>query len=118
MTSQERADMLSLLMDARKLIAQPHQWIQYAWAQNADNHSCSVQNPRACKFCLVGAVIRAAFLRPKLKHIKSQVLQAITMELPEPHTRAPLFNDSFNTTHAGVLAVLDATIASVEGETL
>lgn len=49
-----------LLIEAKALIADKKNWTKKAFARTEDNASVEIQSDEACKFCSVGAVVKAA----------------------------------------------------------
>lgn len=72
-------------------------------ARDADNNSVSVSSPRACKFCLVGAVIR---VDTTMEHYIKLKLRAKTN-----YDYLTVFNDM--TSQDTVICFLNAVIAEL-----
>lgn len=47
-----------LLIDAKALISNPNNWTKSQYARTKENHSADVGDPKACKFCTIGALTK------------------------------------------------------------
>lgn len=97
------------LARVRALLAVPERWTQGTGAIDAAGQRCDVTSHAACAWCLMGAVLKVA----GLGSLGREVEAAVRAALP-PGWRGPIaWNDSKARTHADVLRVLDAAIASL-----
>lgn len=114
------ATVLSVLRDARALIATSERWTKGAYAKTAAGMDCGVHDPGATCFCAHGAVLKAATwaqlqVGAGARHALDAVLPAMRGEAGGAPTQyAPFFNDAPETTHADVLAAFDRAIAREE----
>lgn len=102
---------LEVLQKAREIISKPENWIQDDLAINAENESVYVEDAGACKFCSIGACLRASYeLRKKtgscINAARSDL--AATLRARGLGESVAMFND--NHTHAEVLTLFDEAI--------
>jgi hypothetical protein len=107
--------LLQDLKAVRELISDPKNWIRGDLAVDLQNTPVDPEAPEACKFCLMGAILRVS-PRPGVIVRASPLIDIIYRFLPESnYKQITKFNDDPMTTHQNVLAVLDQAIAKVEG---
>lgn len=110
----EQDQVLAVLREARRLIAEVG-WTQWAFARDVDSIEVSPKNPKACCFCLFGAVIRANSNLGFPARVRAAVDQALDSAVGPTHSNHVIFNDHARTKE-DVLAVLDKAIAQRESE--
>lgn len=77
-------------------------WTQGAYARSASSHRVAILSPRAVRFCMVGAIARAA---TDLAVAEWPVCLAVMAELP-PGAGLSVWNDAPDRTQAEVVALL------------
>jgi hypothetical protein len=114
--------MHDILIRARELIADPANWIQGHYSDG------EIADPETKCFCIIGAVDRAVIEKrgfelfrdisdsAVIDHIESDpdtsaAIKVLQEQLPKTGMVSD-FNDSPETTHADVLALLDKAIAA------
>lgn len=112
-----------ILIDARALIAEKHQWTQHALARDTyGNHTGALESAALC-WCASGAVIKAAGRAAQFDYVAWNDIMAgigdanIALRA-NMNCERPIDLMTFNDTHshASVLALFDEGIASL-GET-
>ena len=117
----------TMLREVRRLIAQPENWTQLAFARDAESFPVNASRPDARCWCLYGA---ACCVRDRHegygKHV--EVMQHLVSAIRNMHPNALEiastwgtatvvdFNDAMKRTHADVLGVLKEAIASADAE--
>ncbi len=100
-----------ILKDAKEKLKQG--WCQGALAKTVDGSPVSSYSPRACQWCLEGAIDVASGTRFSLSRLTRNVLEKILANRPlNPHLTLHTFND--NTTFGQVLALVDHGIKVTE----
>lgn len=99
-----------VLVDARALIDDPNRWVQKDFAQMESGAYCKPRDPRACRWCLLGAVAWASnvhgIISPKLLEYFDQLREHLYPATGEPHFDSTFaMNDYLS--HAKVLEFLD-----------
>jgi hypothetical protein len=92
-----------VLKQARALISDEANWGQHLFARNADGDIVAPEDEDACRFCALGALIRAGQVG---NHHR---LAALALSIETGGEAVNIFNDTH--THAEVLAAFDAAIA-------
>lgn len=88
-------------MKPSQLIASQANWTQGVSALDSDNYEVTPNNPKACKWCLLGALIRC------LDGTEfSKAVNAVRAKLVERGYIATLWVYNDNHTHAEVVALL------------
>lgn len=97
-----------LLQRVRKLIENPHQWTQGAWARDGEGHPWTAGPlERADKWCLIGAIgVISTYIPPTIRN--KAVEAAITQLRLAGAKRIVDYNDSH--THSEVIDLLDRAI--------
>ena len=104
----ERHDaLLAFLRAARALLARPEGWLSRDYAADAEGDWVPVGSPRAVRFSLSGALLRAG---RGSKELLSAAREIFREQAAEQYPRI-LGSEG---THADVLNLLDAAIAQVE----
>jgi len=95
------------LIEVKSLIDTPEKWCKYKYARDSSGIPVSYKSPRACSFCILGAVRRV--------RIEEQldVLRELRKFIPNKQTnrrnlKLNIFND--NATHNEVMALFDRAI--------
>jgi hypothetical protein len=101
-------DTIALLRDGRAVIADPDHWTQGCYAEDANGMGVGTADPRACKFCSIGAIY-VANRRDGNRNLQEEAVTALGRFMPGGIAK---FND--NNRHAVVLAAWDAAIASLD----
>lgn len=105
----------TILARARKRIEKPWQWIQHYYAQNMRRDIVQANDPKACRFCAVGAVLAVLGLSDvsdKPNSISKRAIRLLDEESPSLNlcsTGVIGYND-YLATHDGVIAVFDRAI--------
>ena len=100
------------LKAAFKLIEAPESWCQGVSARDAEGRAMLSSNPKATRFCLIGAICKAGEgSEPRIKAIG-----VIAKIFGIPFEEVVCFNDTH--THAEVLNLLQRAIKFAEEETL
>lgn len=96
--------MRDVLIAIRALLASPDRWGKYHYAVDAAGLTVDPADPRACRWCLLGAIWRCA---------GDDKGAAVIAYLRRLSGRAQLwiFNDGAYTGHGDVLGLLDRAIA-------
>ncbi|MFM7009061.1 MAG: hypothetical protein ACKO0Z_06960 [Betaproteobacteria bacterium] len=105
---------LEVLKRSREIITDPKNWTQYTMARNDIGDKTSYDDPRACKFCAMGAIYKAS-------HEALVCYDPVRAEVKEtlnkrggPTTWITSFNDSDDRQHSEVLELFDETIRRLE----
>ena len=111
---------LEVLKGARELLSSPSRWARFASARDHGGIAVSVFNKQACRWCLTGAVMKAAELRAENSlaceiNFVQATFAVLQQELPVEFSgvRCDLaaFNDAAFIEHEDVLALIDKAIA-------
>lgn len=94
---------LTILKGARAILDSPNRWTRRSYARDANGRPVPIMDGKACSFCLVGALGRAAGGLAGA-HLAERILSDELMDY------APDWNDDPERTHEEVIAVLDAAI--------
>lgn len=77
------------------IISGPEKWTQEWYAKDAADHDTEIDDPSACKWCLLGACALAAEGKYEKIVIKNALVEAIKAVLPrEPFVSIPITNDN------------------------
>lgn len=100
---------LEILQTARSLIADPERWITDYWSENDDGEWVDPTDPRACRWCLRGALFRAAGqkITDEERETDAEIFLVRALGLQGVEDLAYLNDDKG---HAAVLAALDKGI--------
>lgn len=96
------------LIAARKVLANPDNWIKHYSSTDKDGQLVAATDPKACRFCIMGAIMTR--IPPQTEEYK-QVAETLRVQIGGMWPAN--FNDHPDTTHQMVLAVIDAAIESV-----
>ncbi len=100
----------ALFLATRALIDTPEKWSQGNYTRDRDGNSTEILSPETCRWCLSGALM-CADVEPMHHHTYYRA-ENILRDAIEGKTGKAMtivgFNDHPKTTHAEVLAVLDA----------
>lgn len=112
---------LETLKAARALISTPQKWTQHCMAfsyhPSIGPKVVDPRNSEAICWCAAGAIMAQPGDSEDLRHLIPLLNAGIPKDFPEQHcsmTRVIQYNDS--KTHSEVLAMFDATIASLEDD--
>lgn len=102
---------LDALRSIRDLLSDPARWVRDAFSLTADGMKVSSHSPLACRWCLVGAIRKVCGQEDGALESRLAVYDALRGVAVAGRDAEALarFNDS--STHADVLALLDAAIA-------
>lgn len=100
--------MIQILKGARDLLSDPTHWTQGTYARAPGGFEVFVDDPRAARWCLMGALSRQGFGN----FVYSDTLKAIRKS--NNIDLVSIWNDEPNRTHAQVLEAIDNTIAAIE----
>ncbi len=106
---KHREELRRIFRRAKKLLEDPDNWIQGRLSANRMNETCEIDHHTACRFCLMGAVVRAKI---ELGHRDVDAIRVLwdTSSEVNDHGAVYQFNDHPKTTHEDVLRVLDSAI--------
>lgn len=96
-------DRVDLLAPIRELLADKARWCRGAYARDCTDETVSLLDPRACKWCLAGAV----YITYGPGSVAVEKVSAELLRRLEPSKGIAVFNDSPETTHADILALLE-----------
>ncbi len=138
MTAVRDAAMTALLLrtlrTARELLMDRERWMQGRWASGPLGERTFPESPESYRFCLAGAVRRAAVITlPQAEHERGKLVETaqsaiVPAGLQRYRNRVPknrrhpanvllmAFNDSPFTMHGHVIAVLDQTIERMQAD--
>jgi len=111
-----RPPMLTVLQNGRALLSNEDNWTQFVMARDEDGMSVTVGDPKACQFCLTGALLRAEIELLQKANPEIESLLEILCCLPSsPSNRysrdlgrnTPTYNDAEGQTHEAILDYLD-----------
>ena len=100
---------IKALQEVRKLLRNDVYWTRHESARDANGKFCRPDSPKACQWCLEGAVVRVT---NDDTYLRIQVIDALDQTI-DTHTDIPEFNDDYLTTHQDVLNVINLTIKRV-----
>ena len=119
-----------ILEEARSIIEDKKNWTKGSIALDAKGRDVWASSPQACRWCVSGAIVRAAEslnLDTQKRHDAIKYLTDVTRtHISERWEREPeyitifndasitMFNDAVETTHQDVLDVLDTAIKRKE----
>lgn len=101
----------TLLVDARGLITKPDAWTRDALARGADGATLPYSDPRARRFCLEGAIRRAASAGTS-PEVLDTCLDLVRNELRKAGYFGTIQGWNDRNDHLTVLRLLDAAIAN------
>ena len=102
---------LTVLSDARALLAEPGVWTQTSFARDAQGQPCESSSPEACQFCALGAIERAEHTRYGFAMHWSASREALVAALPQGALDSVMvFNDNPTRTVDEVLALFDRAV--------
>jgi hypothetical protein len=104
---------LEVLQEARNILESPGRWCQLHYALNDQGTSTDPLDPRAQRFCLLGAIERAAHHLgfPYWTRREPDLLAPLYELVQGPITE---FNDAPERKHKDILDLLDQTIKKLE----
>ena len=106
-------EIASVLRRAAELIDTPAKWCQWSIALTPNGQGCGENHPKASRWCVGGAILRAAFLGGMETHCGYAIV-ACQRRNGFPHLS--FWNDHPLRTHAEVIAaLLNAADAEDEG---
>jgi hypothetical protein len=97
-----------ILARARRLIGEPRRWTRYAAARDSRGSRCAPNDDRAARYCVYGALLRAAFELTG-NNRRAEVLARAAENEIRPDERISKFNDSHS--HRAVLRLIDEALA-------
>lgn len=115
---------LEVFKGARKLIENIDNWTTRVLCRKADNTNCLITDAGVCKFCMVGAMLKAgdigypATATPEKYMYYDSLYNELCKHLPSDYTGNRTYLGGFNdaSKHEDVLAVFDKVIAQLEQE--
>jgi hypothetical protein len=109
------ADPTIILRDVRNYITKG--WCQGSLAKDSQGAPIDENDPNACQWCLIGAIRASVFKRGIRDNYFVDYIYGYIWRhtIVKPHGGIASYNDSPNTTHQSVLAVLDDLIDEAEG---
>jgi hypothetical protein len=121
---------LEVVTTAKALIADPKHWTKGYLAVDKLGRLTSLRSPQACKWCMSGAIHRAAYnlggidefgvATPEAISVLRDICLTFRALYPEPTDGKRMryfaqFNDHYKTTHADVMEIFDKAIAHYDG---
>lgn len=101
---------LDVLQQTRDLLSDPGRWTRGSFARDADLSTVSVNDDRACAWCLQGALARVTNWDERYLAAQHALVSLIPLDdRDRPVHHLPSLNDQVG--HAAVLALLDEAIA-------
>lgn len=109
-------DTIEILKSARKLIEKPENWTQDTRARNENGDGVHVDDPSACRFCIVGAIAKVTYPAPTYSGEGSEVLADLDGLAIDYYGFSCIesFNDYRKRKHEEVLEFFDTAIANLE----
>jgi hypothetical protein len=98
-----------ILHAARALISERARWTKGSIARTGNNHIVSHDDPKAAKWCALGAIYKMADNR----HSRQSAIEVL--RVCSPSGEVAEYNDRRYVTHADILALYDCAIAKAEG---
>lgn len=95
-----------ILVKAKALIDTPEKWIKGSNAEDGNGVVVSLEDKRAVCFCTVGAVLRVS----EDIGVECAALDLLYSFVKGEYDDIPEWNDTYNRTHAEVMAVFDKAI--------
>lgn len=102
----KKKTVLSVLMDARKLIGSKKRWTQNANAKSKTGKDVQAESRSAVSWCAYGAVHRCAGTRDSLATDAFRFVDKAA-----PHNNAILYNDKEGRQHRHILSMFGRAIA-------
>lgn len=96
------------LQNVKKIIASG--WTRRAYARDARGNVVSVDNPKAVRFCLLGACMRATWTAPRREYIF--LIKGLLRDQAGDPFGLSMWNDYTAKSKAAVIALIDRTIAA------
>lgn len=123
----ERVETIAVLDAVRDVLSTPDRWTRHSFAVTAEGIPVRAGSPVACRWCLVGAITATYERRLQRRgdHITPTVAPntvcvalgtTLMRERRDSTGCLTVFNDTPSTTHADVLALIDATLARLRSE--
>jgi hypothetical protein len=103
---------VDVLQAALEILQNPQQWCQKAWARDVDGYPVDPTDPSAVKFCLLGAVMKAAFDAEPEYQKASHLIDQAHGALKAVHPLYPIvtLNDDEATSHQDIISLLNQAI--------
>ena len=104
-----------VLSRALSIITNPDNWTKEAYARNENDEMVLPENPKAVKYCLLGAIRKSAEeLYPTeysliTTNAEVEITKVLTKHMHNP-TSVGCFNDHEETTHEDVIYVIQTAI--------
>ena len=96
---------LEVLQKMRLILDKPGSWTKGALARDSTQKSIKPQDPKACQFCLYGALAIAC----KEDNYAAEKVEQILVPICEDNIAD--FNDNLHTKHRDILCALDEAIS-------
>lgn len=103
-----------VLKKSRRLISAPQNWTKGVYARDANGKEASATSPSAKSFCIIGAINKVV----ERGTVNAAAHNALINAMPGTYPTITQFNDAEETTHADIIAVIDAAIESIQERTL
>lgn len=101
---------LKILTDARELLSVPERWTQGWFAKDIDGHDVSYGSPKACRWCLSGALGNVDPLGDALASFAASELLDLALGRGVSCGYFVEWQDASDRTHGEVLQLLDKAI--------
>lgn len=100
--------MIDELLQVRLLIEKEENWTQKSWAKDGHGRPCPPRDPRACRFCLTGAVEKVVCQNDSQCQLLNFLNGVAAKEFGKQGVFA--FNDELGRKHGDILGFLDRAI--------
>lgn len=105
------------LKAARDILEQPNAWTRDAFARKGNNDETEVDNPKACKFCTIGAIAKASGCDVwSAEHTEAAKYMSKAMSYEGVDAYVPDVNDFPTTKQGHVLMAFDFAILMAEDD--
>ena len=106
-----------ILSRALFLIKDPKNWTKDAEARDENNKAVLTSDPRAVKYCLLGALTKSAHdlkIPRERKQARITIEKILVNEKPGYSQDISIFNDHEETTHEDVICVIQTAIQTAK----
>jgi hypothetical protein len=107
---------LTLLQQARALLAEPTAWCHDTYARDGDGEAVLPYESTAVAWCAIGAIVRFQEFHGRTRLAASKVLNRAAFLIAGTLVTSH-YNDHPGRTHADILALYDRAIMLADGQT-